>query len=112
MASLLSWLQAYLVNEVVQGTVYRMRAEVEDKLNRLPLGYFDRQPRGELLSRVTNDIDNVSQSLAQTMGQLATSLLTVIGMVGMMVYLSPTLALVALITIPAALLGLLATRRL
>jgi ATP-binding cassette subfamily B protein len=104
-ASLLAWLQGYLVNEVVQGTVYRMRTEVEDKLNRLPLGYFDRQPRGELLSRVTNDIDNVSQSLAQTMGQLTTSLLTVIGMAGMMVYLSPTLALVALITIPAALLA-------
>ena len=103
-ASLLSWMQAYLVNEVVQGTVYRMRSEVEDKINRLPLGYFDRQPRGELLSRVTNDIDNVSQSLAQTMGQLATSLLTVIGMVGMMVYLSPTLSLVVLFTISAALL--------
>ena len=56
-----------------------MRADVEDKVNRLPLSYFDRQPRGELLSRVTNDIDNVSQTLQQTMSQLLTSLLTVVG---------------------------------
>ena len=101
-ASVLGWLQGYLVNDVVQGTVYRMRAEVEDKINRLPLGYFDRQPRGELLSRVTNDIDNLSQSLAQTMSQLLTSLLTVISVVGMMLYISPTLALIALVTIPVS----------
>ena len=103
-ASLLGWLQGYLVNDVVQGTVYRMRAEVEEKIHRLPLGYFDRQPRGELLSRVTNDIDNVSQSLAQTMSQLLTSLLTVLGVVGMMLYISPTLALIALVTIPVSML--------
>ena len=77
-ASVLAWLQGYLLNDVVQGTVLRMRAEVEDKVNRLPLSYFDRQPRGELLSRVTNDIDNVSQTLQQTMSQLMTSLLTVV----------------------------------
>jgi ATP-binding cassette subfamily B protein len=102
--SVLSWLQGYLVNDVVQGTVYRMRAEVEDKINRLPLGYFDRQPRGELLSRVTNDIDNVSQSLAQTMSQLLTSLLTVLGVLAMMLYISPTLALIALVSIPVSML--------
>ena len=102
--SVLSWLQGCLVNDVVQGTVYRLRAEVEEKINRLPLGYFDRQPRGELLSRVTNDIDNVSQSLTQTMSQLLTSLLTVGGVVGMMISISPTLALVALITIPVSML--------
>ena len=102
--SLLSWLQGYLVNDVVQGTVYRMRAEVEEKINRLPLDYFDRKPRGELLSRVTNDIDNVSQSLAQTMSQLLTSLLTVVSVVGMMMSISPTLALVALITIPVSMM--------
>ena len=77
-ASLLSWLQGYLLNDVVQGTVLRMRSDVEDKVNRLPLGYFDQQPRGELLSRVTNDIDNISQTLQQTMSQLLTSLLTVL----------------------------------
>ena len=77
-ASLLAWLQGYILNDVVQATVRRMRADVEDKVNPLPLSYFDRQPRGELLSRVTNDIDNVSQSLQQTMSQLLTSLLTVV----------------------------------
>ena len=105
--ALLSWLQGYLVNDVVQGTVYRMRAEVEEKINRLPLGYFDRQPRGELLSRVTNDIDNISQSLSQTMSQLLTSLLTVVSVVAMMVLISPTLALIALVTIP---LGMMVAR--
>jgi ATP-binding cassette subfamily B protein len=99
-SSLLGYLQGYLLNDVVQRTIFRMRAEVEDKLNRLPLRYFDRQPRGELLSRVTNDIDNVSQSLQQTMSQMLNSLLTVVFVVGMMFWISPTLALIALITIP------------
>ncbi len=96
----LGYLQGFFLNDVVQGTIYRLRADVEDKLNRLPLRYFDRQPRGELLSRVTNDIDNVSQSLQQTMSQMLTSLLTIIFVVGMMFWISPTLALIALITIP------------
>ena len=78
------WLQGYLLNGVVQRTVLRLRADVEDKLNRLPLRYFDKQPRGELLSRVTNDIDNVSQTLQQTLSQLLTSLLTVVGVLVMM----------------------------
>ena len=99
-AAVLGWLQGYLLNDVVQGTVYRMRAEVEDKVNKLPLSYFDRQPRGELLSRVTNDIDNVSQTLQQTMSQLMTSLLTVVAVLAMMFWISPLLALVALITVP------------
>jgi ATP-binding cassette subfamily B protein len=99
-ASLFSWLQGYLLNDVVAVTVSRLRSDVEDKVNRLPLGYFDRQPRGELLSRVTNDIDNISTSLQQTMSQLLTSLLTVVGVVAMMFVLSPTLALVALVTVP------------
>ena len=99
-SALLSFLQGYLLNEVVQKTIYRLRSDVENKLNRLPLGYFDRQPRGELLSRVTNDIDNVSQSLQQTMSQLLTSLLTIVFVVGMMFIISPTLALVALVTVP------------
>ena len=75
-------------------------ADVEDKLNRLPLPYFDDQPRGELLSRVTNDIDNVPQSLQQTLSQMLTSLLTVVAMVAMMFSISPLLALIALVTIP------------
>jgi ATP-binding cassette subfamily B multidrug efflux pump len=100
----LGWLQGFLLNDVVQATVFRMRADVEEKINRLPLRYFDKQPRGELLSRVTNDIDNISQTLQQTMSQLVTSLLTVVGVVAMMFWISPVLALVALVTIPASIL--------
>src|SRR5262249_17933210 len=74
-SALLSWWQAYLLNGVVQRAVLALRNEVEAKLNRLPLPYFDRQPRGEVLSRVTNDIDNIAQSLQQTLSQLLTSLL-------------------------------------
>jgi ATP-binding cassette, subfamily B, multidrug efflux pump len=103
-SAVLSWIQGYLLNDVVQNTVYRMRADVEEKVNRLPLRYFDKQPRGELLSRVTNDIDNISQTLQQTMSQLLTSLLTVVGVIAMMFYISPTLALVALVTVPVTML--------
>jgi ATP-binding cassette, subfamily B, multidrug efflux pump len=100
LSSALAWLAGYLLNDVVQGTVLRMRSDVEDKVNRLPLSYFDKQPRGELLSRVTNDIDNLSQSLQQTMSQLLTSLLTVVAVLGVMVWISPLLALVALVSVP------------
>ncbi len=103
-ASLLSWLQGFILNGVVQSTVRRMRADVEEKLNRLPLAYFDRQPRGELLSRVTNDIDNVSQTLQQTLSQLLVSVLTVVGVLTMMFVISPTLALVALVSVPLSML--------
>ncbi|MEP7105202.1 MAG: ABC transporter ATP-binding protein [Chloroflexota bacterium] len=99
-SAVFSWMQGYLLNEVVQRTVFRLRCDVEDKLHRLPLQFFDRQPRGELLSRVTNDIDNLAQSLQQTMSQLLTSLLTVIGVLAMMFWVSPLLALIALVTIP------------
>jgi ATP-binding cassette, subfamily B, multidrug efflux pump len=103
-ASVLSWLQGYVLNGVVQNTVLRLRTEVEDKMNRLPLPYFDKQPRGELLSRVTNDIDNISTSLQQTLSQLLTSLLTVIGVLTVMFVISPLLAVIALVTIPASML--------
>jgi ATP-binding cassette subfamily B protein len=96
----LSWIQGYILNGVVQRTVYELRSEVEDKLNRLPLSYFDGAPRGELLSRVTNDIDNISTSLQQTLSQLLTSLLTVVGVITLMFVVSPLLALIALVTIP------------
>lgn len=99
-ASLLAWGAGHLLNDVVQGTVLRMRSEVEDKVNRLPLSYFDSQPRGELLSRVTNDVDNVSQTLQQTMSQLLTSLLTVVAVLSMMFWISPLLALIALVSVP------------
>jgi ATP-binding cassette subfamily B protein len=102
--SALAWTAGYVLNDVVQGTVRRLRSDVEDKVNRLPLSYFDRQPRGELLSRVTNDIDNVSQSLQQTMSQLLTSVLTVFAVLAMMLWISPLLALVALVSVPLSML--------
>ena len=103
-ASLLAWVQGFILNTVVQNTIRQMREDVEAKINRLPLNYFDRSPRGELLSRVTNDIDNVSQTLQQTMSQLLTSLMTVLAVLAMMFWISPLLALVALVTVPLSLL--------
>jgi ATP-binding cassette subfamily B protein len=103
-SALLGWLQGFILNAVVQNTVRRMRGDIEEKINRLPLSYFDRQPRGELLSRVTNDIDNISQTLQQTMSQMLISLLTVVGVLVMMFSISPTLALVALVTVPITML--------
>jgi ATP-binding cassette subfamily B multidrug efflux pump len=94
--------QGRLTTVVVQRTVAKLRDDVEDKLGRLPLAYFDSRPRGEILSRVTNDIDNIAQSLQQTMSQLLTSLLTVVGVLSVMIYISPLLALVALVTVPIA----------
>ena len=104
LASLFMWLQGYLLNGAVQRSVYALRNQVEAKINRLPLRYFDKQTRGELLSRVTNDIDNVSQALQQTLSQLLTSLLTVVGVTAMMIVVSPLLALIALVTIPVSIL--------
>lgn len=101
-AGLFAWIAALLTNEVVQRTVYRMREQVAEKLNHLPLSYFDKQPRGEILSRVTNDIDNVAQTLQQTLAQIVQALFTVIGVIIMMLLVSPILTLVALITIPIA----------
>ncbi len=99
-SGIFQFVQSYLLNDVVQHTMLRLRSEVEDKINSLPLRYFDGQPRGELLSRVTNDIDNVAQSMQQTMSQLLNSVLTVIFVFGMMFWISPTLGLIALVTIP------------
>ena len=92
-SSILSYWQAYLLAGVVQRSMFRLRSDVEDKLNRLPLRYVDRQPRGDMLSRVTNDIDNLPQSLQQTMSQLLTSTLTIVGVLIMMFTISPPLAL-------------------
>ncbi|CAB4936616.1 unannotated protein [freshwater metagenome] len=100
LASLAMWMQAYVLNGVVQRTALRMRRDVEDKLHRLPLSYFDTVPRGELLSRVTNDIDNIQQTMQQTMSQLLSSIFTLVGVLSMMVWISPVLALVAVISVP------------
>jgi ATP-binding cassette subfamily B multidrug efflux pump len=95
-------MQGRLTATVVQKTVYRLRSQVETKLSRLPLSYFDQQPRGEVLSRATNDTDNIAQTLQQTFSQLITSLLTVVGVLALMIWISPLLALIALITIPVS----------
>ncbi|MFF5720205.1 ABC transporter ATP-binding protein [Streptomyces buecherae] len=97
-----AFLQARIATYVVQRTVFRLRTEVEEKLARLPLSYFDRQPRGEVLSRATNDIDNVGQTLQQTSSQIIASLLTIVGVLAMMFWISPLLALVALVTVPVS----------
>ncbi len=96
----LSYLQSYLLAGVVQRAMFHLRADVEAKLHRMPLRYVDRQPRGDMLSRVTNDIDNLAQSLQQTMSQLLTSTLSIVGVLIMMFTISPMLASVAMITIP------------
>ena len=103
LASVFAYLQGWLLNGIVQRTILKLRAEIEDKLNRLPLSYLDKHQRGEVLSRVTNDIDNISQSLQQTLSQTLTSLLTVVGVLAMMLIISPLLAIVALIAIPLSL---------
>ncbi|MGP0223256.1 ABC transporter ATP-binding protein [Paenarthrobacter sp. NCHU4564] len=103
LAAAFGWMQAYVLNGVVQRTVYRLRQRVEAKIHRLPLRYFDSIQRGELLSRVTNDVDNISQSLQQSISQVVSSLLTVLGVLVMMFILSPLLALIALVTIPLTL---------
>jgi ATP-binding cassette subfamily B multidrug efflux pump len=99
-ASLFGWLQARILNGVVQRAMNRLRLQVEGKVHRLPLRYFDRVQRGELLSRVTNDVDNIGQTMQQTLSQVVISLLTVIGVLVMMFLISPLLATIALITIP------------
>ncbi|MEU6311858.1 ABC transporter ATP-binding protein [Streptomyces sp. NPDC047014] len=100
LAGLLMLVATRLSNHVMNGTLYRMREELQAKLSRLPLSYFDQQKRGEVLSRATNDIDNIGQTLQQTMGQLLNSLLTIVGVLAMMFWISPLLALVALLTVP------------
>ncbi len=111
-ASVFALVQGRILNVVVQVAMLRLRLQVEDKLHRLPLRYFDRVQRGELLSRVTNDVDNIGQSLQQTLSQVITSLLTVIGVLVMMFSISPLLALIALVTIPLTIvLTVLVARR-
>ncbi|MSX06692.1 MAG: ABC transporter ATP-binding protein, partial [Actinobacteria bacterium] len=103
-SALLAWAQGYILNIALQRRILLLRGSVEAKVHRLPLQYFDNNARGETLSRVTNDIDNVSTSLQQTLSQLITGILTVLGILGVMIWISPLLALVALLTIPASFL--------
>ncbi|NGO70424.1 ABC transporter ATP-binding protein [Streptomyces boncukensis] len=103
-AGLLMLASGRISARVISRTVHRLREQVEAKLSRLPLSYLDKQSRGEVLSRVTNDIDNLGQTLQQTLGQLINSLLTIVGVLVMMFWISPLLALVALLTVPLSLL--------
>jgi len=112
LASLLMWAQIWIMAGVTQRTVYRLREQVAAKLGRLPLRAFDDRPRGELLSRVTNDIDNIGQVLQQTLTQLITALLTIVGVLAMMIVISPLLALVSLLAVPVSMVvTLLIARR-
>jgi ATP-binding cassette subfamily B protein len=95
-----SWMQAWIMAGVTQRTVYRLRRDVDFKLGRLPLKYFDGHPRGDILSRVTNDIDNIGQTLQQSLTQLITAVLTVVGVLLMMVLISPLLAFISLLAVP------------
>ncbi|MFI5491412.1 ABC transporter ATP-binding protein [Actinoplanes sp. NPDC051859] len=95
-------LQGRMTAQVAQSAVHGLRRDVEAKLSRLPLSYFDQQPRGEVLSRATNDTDNIAQTLQQTLAQLLTALLMIVGVLAMMLWISPLLALIALITVPVS----------
>ncbi len=102
-SAVFGWAQAYIMAGVTQRTVYKLREEVDQKLGRLPLKYFDDHSRGDLLSRVTNDIDNIGQSLQQSLTQLITSVLTVIGVLIMMISIDVQLALISVLAIPLSL---------
>ena len=111
-ASVLQWAQGYLLAGVAQRVVYGMRRDVEAKLTRLPLKYFDSHPHGDVLSRVTNDVDNIGTTLQQGLSQIVTSVLTVVGVLAIMVWISWLLALIALVTVPlAVVVTLLIARR-
>ena len=101
-SSLILAFQGRITTSLVQRAVFRMRRDAQAKLSRLPLSYFDGQPRGEILSRVTNDMDNLAQTLQQTLSQIAMSLLTIVGVLTMMFTISWELALLALVTIPVS----------
>lgn len=100
LSAVLMWLQGYIINVIMVRAMYRLRASIEDKINRLPLSYFDKVQRGELISRVTNDIDNITQTLQQSLSQALTNVLTVVGVLIMMLTVSWQLTLVMLVTFP------------
>ncbi|HET7420821.1 MAG TPA: ABC transporter ATP-binding protein [Candidatus Dormibacteraeota bacterium] len=112
LSSVFLWAQGYIMAGVAQRTVYRMRRDVEAKLARLPLKYFDSHSHGDVLSRVTNDIDNVSTTLQQGLSQILSSVLTLVGTLGIMIWISPLLAVISLITVPVSIaVTLLIARR-
>ena len=111
-AALFDWLQGRLLNDVVMEIVYRLRERIEAKVNRLPLSYFDTRQRGDLLSRTTNDVDNVQTALQQAFASLVYAVLTIVGITVMMFWLSWQLALIALIALPisAVVIGIIGAK--
>ncbi|HEY9477880.1 MAG TPA: ABC transporter ATP-binding protein, partial [Microbacteriaceae bacterium] len=99
-ASFLTWVQGYVINAIMMTTMYKLREDVETKINRMPLSYFDKVQRGELISRVTNDIDNITQTMQQSLSTAVTNVLTVVGVLIMMFTISWQLSLVALVSLP------------
>jgi ATP-binding cassette, subfamily B, multidrug efflux pump len=102
LSALFGWLQGYIMAGVAQRTVYTLRRNVDLKLARLPLKYFDDHSRGDILSRVTNDIDNISNTLQQSLTQIITAVFTIIGILAMMIWISPLLAAISLLTVPVS----------
>jgi ATP-binding cassette subfamily B protein len=98
-----NYFQGFTMAGVTQRVMSGLRRDVEEKLSRLPLRYFDSHSHGDVLSRVTNDIDNLTTTIQQGLSQLITSILTIVGVMGMMFWISPLLALVCVVTIPLAL---------
>ncbi|WP_203136603.1 ABC transporter ATP-binding protein [Microbacterium sp. JZ31] len=111
-SALLQWLQGYVINVIMVKTMWRVRERIEAKINRLPLSYFDKVQRGELISRVTNDVDNMTNTLQQSLSGAVTSILTVVGVLIMMFTISWQLALVALVALPlmAVIFGVIGPR--
>jgi ATP-binding cassette, subfamily B, multidrug efflux pump len=105
LSSVFSWQQGWLMAGVTQRSIYRLRADVDRKIGRLPLRYIDTNPRGDLLSRVTNDIDNIGQSLQQSLTQMVTAVLTIVGVLVVMLVISPILAVISLLAVPAAIVA-------
>ena len=101
-SAIFSYMMSYIMASVSQNIVFKMRNDVKEKLDRLPLKYFDTHTHGEILSRVTNDMDNIATTLQQSLTQLITSSVTIIGILGMMLSISPLMTLIALVTLPAS----------
>lgn len=111
-SAIFNFLMQYLMADVAQDTVYRLRKEINLKLGKMPLAYFDRHPHGDLLSRVTNDVDNISNTLQQSLTQLLTSVVTILGVIFMMISINLWLTLIVLVTLPlSALLMALIIKR-
>lgn len=105
-SSLFSYIQQYIMSSVAQKTVYDLREDVNGKLETLPLSYYDGHPVGDILSRVTNDIDTIGSTLQQSLTQFITSVVTIVGILIMMLTISPVLTLIALVSLPLSLLGM------